>query len=116
MKQKFDGACHCQLIRFSVSLDLAGAIVCDCSICAAKGSVVVRVDEDDFELSTSLDELNLYTFNKHIAKHYFCPTCGVHPFHRPRSYPDCWAVNLRCLRGVDINRIEPRRVFGSELD
>ena len=116
MKQTYYGACHCQLIRFSVTLDPGEAIVCDCSVCKAKGAIVVRVDEDDFDLSTPLDELSLYTFNKHIAKHYFCPTCGIHPFHRPRSYPDRWAINLRCLQGVSIDRIEPRQVFGSELD
>ncbi len=77
---------------------------------------MVRVNDTCFQLMTSIDELSLYTFNKHIAKHYFCPTCGVHPFHRPRSYPDLWAVNIRCLVGVEIAEVEPRRVYGSKLD
>ena len=38
---------------------------------------MVRVAESDFELLSPISELGLYTFNKHIAKHYFCPTCGI---------------------------------------
>ena len=116
MKQNYEGRCHCGAVRFSTHLDLDEAIVCDCSICTRKGSIVVRVEEADFELTTPIDELSLYTFNKGIAKHYFCPTCGIHAFHRPRSYPELWAINIRCLVGVDVAGVEPRPVFGSKLD
>ncbi len=77
---------------------------------------MVRVAESDFELLSPISELGLYTFNKHIAKHYFCPTCGIHAFHRPRSYPELWAVNIRCLVGVDVSSVVPSQVFGSKLD
>jgi hypothetical protein len=116
MKQDYDGSCHCESIRFKTRLNLDDAIVCDCSICTKKGSIVVRVEEADFDLLSPIDELSLYTFNRHIAKHYFCSTCGIHPFHRPRSYCELWAVNIRCLAGVDIMRIEARPVSGSKLD
>lgn len=116
MKRNYDGSCHCGKIRFRASLDLRESIVCDCSICTKKGSIVNRVSDADFEPLTSLDDLNLYTFNKQIAKHYFCPNCGVHPFHRPRSYPELWGINVRCLAGVRIDDIEPKQVHGSKLD
>ena len=116
MKQSYEGSCHCESTRFRVRLDIDDAIVCDCSICSKKGSIVVKVDDEEFELLTQPGELSLYTFHTHVAQHYFCPTCGIHPFHRPRSYPDLWAVNIRCLRGVDVGAIEPRQVFGSKLD
>lgn len=116
MRETFDGACHCGDVRFRAELDLNDCLVCDCSICTKKGSIVVRVADDDFTLITSLDRMSVYTFNKHIARHYFCPRCGVHPFHRPRSYPELWGVNARCLQGVDIKALAPRQVFGSELD
>lgn len=116
MKQTYEGHCHCKSVRFAARLDPAEAIICDCSICVKKGSIVVRIEEDDFELLSSVEALSVYTFNKHIAKHYFCPTCGCHPFHRPRSNPHLWAVNLRCLAGVDVADVDPRPVFGSKLD
>lgn len=116
MKQTYDGSCHCGNFRFRATLDLADCIVCDCSICSRKGTIINRIEESDIELMTSIDELNLYTFNKHLAKHYFCPTCGIHPFHRPRTAPELWGVNVRCLSDVDIASLEPRQVFGSELD
>jgi hypothetical protein len=114
--QSYEGGCHCGAVRFRARLDLDEAIVCDCSICRKKGSIAVRIADADFELQTPVEELGLYQFNKRIACHYFCPACGIHPFHRPRSYPELWAVNIRCLDGMDVGGVEPRRVFGSKMD
>jgi hypothetical protein len=36
-----------------------------------------------------------------VAKHLFCSECGVKAFYRPRSNPDGWSVNARCLDSVD---------------
>jgi len=115
MQQNHTGSCHCGKVQFRANLDLDDCVVCDCSICARKGSIVVKVSNDDFELLTTIDELALYTFNEHIAQHYFCPTCGVHPFNRPRTTPELWAINVRCLHGVDIAALEPKQVHGSML-
>jgi hypothetical protein len=37
-----------------------------------------------------------------VAKHYFCPRCGVASFYIARSAPDKIDINVRCLEGVDI--------------
>ena len=95
MKRRYEGSCHCGKVRFEAELDPADALVCDCSICTKKGVFIGRIDEADFHLHTPLEELTLYQFNKRIAKHYFCPVCGIHTFNRPRSAPDRWVVNLR---------------------
>ena len=44
-------------------------------------------------------ETNLieYSFNTGVAKHYFCKTCGIKSFYIPRSNPDGYDVNVRCL-------------------
>lgn len=39
----------------------------------------------------------LDTFGTGIAKHMFCKHCGMHSFYIPRSHPDGWDINLRCL-------------------
>ena len=34
----------------------------------------------------------------------FCRRCGIHPFYRPRSHPEGWDVNARCLDGDALAR------------
>ena len=116
MLQTYEGSCHCGRVRFRAHLDPDECLICDCSICRTKGTIIVRVEDDNFEALTPLDMLGLYTFNKHLAKHYFCKTCGIHPFHRPRTAPELWGVNARCLPDVDILSLKPRLVHGSQLD
>jgi len=116
MNQTYSGSCHCGNVRFRASVDLTESMVCDCSICAMKAAIINRVSDADFEMLTSLDQLSVYRFNKGIAKHYFCKTCGICPFHRPRTRPDLWGVNVRCLKDVDLDELTPRQVRGSKLD
>jgi hypothetical protein len=47
-------------------------------------------------------ELTLYQFNTKVAKHFFCKRCGIHAFRNPRSNPDAYAVNVRCLDDFDL--------------
>lgn len=115
MKKSYEGSCHCGKVRFRAHVDLDDSIVCDCSICSKKGSIINRVGNAEFVLLTPIEDLSLYTFNTNIAKHYFCPVCGIHPFHRPRSCPELWGVNIRCLDGVNIAEVKPRPVCGSKL-
>ena len=41
--------------------------------------------------------MTTYQFNSGAAKHLFCATCGVKSFYVPRSHPDGYSVNARCL-------------------
>jgi len=97
----YDGSCHCGAIRFQVTLadDERDVLDCNCSICTMKGILHLIIDESRFTLlsPTRTDSLTTYTFGTHTAKHMFCRTCGIHPFYRPRSHPDSWDVNARCL-------------------
>lgn len=43
------------------------------------------------------DELETYTFDTGEAKHLFCKRCGIKSFYIPRSHPDSYSVNVRCL-------------------
>lgn len=98
------GGCHCGAIRFRVKVRKYEAIACNCSICQKKGILHLIVPPEDFELLQGEENLSTYTFNTGIAKHYFCKTCGIHPFYRPRSHPDDYDVNVRCLDGDAIER------------
>lgn len=116
MKQTYLGSCHCGCIRFEVDADIDHVRVCDCSICRRRGALLHRVNEGDLRVITPIEDLSLYQWNTKTAKDYFCPTCGILPFRRPRTAPEKWSVNVRCLEGVDLDAIPVKYVHGSKLD
>lgn len=92
------GGCHCGAVRFEVALPArVMAQDCNCSICTRTGFVHIIVPESRFRLLAGEDRLTTYTFNTGVARHLFCSVCGVKSFYRPRSNPDGWSVNARCL-------------------
>lgn len=103
------GGCHCGAVRFEAELDaVVEAQTCNCSMCEKTGFVHVIVPENRFRLTQGSEALTTYTFNTQVARHLFCSVCGVKSFYRPRSNPDGWSVNARCLddaEGLDV-RIE----------
>jgi hypothetical protein len=112
----YQGSCHCGRVRFEVDAELDHVRVCDCSICRRRGALLHRVEPEHFRLrEPALEELSLYTFHTHTARDYFCPTCGILPFRRPRTAPGVWSVNVRCLEGVDLDAIPIKRLQGSQL-
>ncbi len=115
MKKTYSGSCHCGDVRFEVDADLDHVRDCDCSICKKRGALIHWVSPEAFRLLTPLENLTLYTFHTHTARDYFCPRCGILPFRRPRTAPEVWAVNVRCLEGVDLNTVSVKQVYGSQL-
>lgn len=101
--QTYHGSCHCGLVRFRIQADLSILTRCTCSICSKEGLLGTYVPQDRFLLLQGKDDLVLYQFNKKIAKHYFCRRCGIHAFRNPRSNPDAYAVNVRCLDDFDLD-------------
>ena len=116
MKQTYSGSCHCGNVKFEVDADLDHVRVCDCSICKKRGALNFRVEDGDVRVLTPLKEMSLYQWHTKTAKDYFCPTCGILPFRRPRTAPHLWTINVRCLDGVDAESIPVGRVTGSQLD
>lgn len=93
----YKGSCHCGLIQFEIKTDLTKAIDCNCSICTKKGALHHRISPENFKLIAGQDALSLYQFDSKTAKHWFCKNCGIHPFSNPRSAPDAYSINIRCL-------------------
>ena len=71
--------------------------VLSCSICTKKGYLHLYVPPSQFQLLTDPAALSTYTFNTGVAQHHFCSRCGVSPYYRPRSHPNDFDVNVRCL-------------------
>lgn len=96
------GGCHCGGVRFEVALPrTVAAQNCNCSMCAKTGFVHIIVPESRFRIVKGVERLAEYSFNTRVAKHLFCAECGIKSFYRPRSNPDGWSVNARCLDAVD---------------
>lgn len=92
------GECHCGEVGFAVNLpDSVVALSCNCSMCSKTGFIHLIVEADDFKIERGAESLTNYQFGTKTAKHLFCSKCGVKAFYVPRSHPDGWSVNLRCL-------------------
>jgi hypothetical protein len=75
---------------------------------------------------TPLEDLTAYEWHSRTAKDYFCPRCGILPFRGP-SDPTAeemaegklpfvgWAINARCLEGVDLAEVPVKLVNGADL-
>lgn len=95
---KYAGSCHCGAIRFEVDApEEIEASECNCSMCSRAGFLHLIVPRSRFKLLQGGDHITTYTFNTGVAKHTFCKVCGIKPFYVPRSNPDGYSVNVRCL-------------------
>jgi hypothetical protein len=106
------GSCHCGAVRFEVEGDIPEAYTCDCSLCSKKNALMANVHESRLKITAGEDRLGLYQWNAHIAKHYFCTVCGIYPFHRKRSMPDHYGVNVKCLDDFDWKLLQVRAAEG----
>ena len=92
------GGCHCGQVRFEVKSPADIEVnECNCSVCCLTGYLHLIVRKDKFKLISGQEELSTYQFNTNVAKHFFCTNCGIKSFYIPRSNPDGYSVNARCL-------------------
>lgn len=114
---KYAGSCHCGGIKFEVEGDFREVIECNCSMCSRKGSLLGFVPQENLKMLTPRDHMGTYTFNKHVIRHHFCPTCGIHPLAeaKDRSGRPMAAINVRCLEGFDLGALEIKPFDGASL-
>jgi hypothetical protein len=113
----YKGSCHCGGIRFEVEGDFREVMECNCSICSRKGSLLGFAPQEKLKMLTPKEQMGTYTFNKHIIKHHFCPTCGIHPLAeaKDRSGKPTAAINVRCLEGIDLDSLKVKQFDGRSL-
>jgi hypothetical protein len=104
------GGCHCGAVAYEV--DAPARLVvqdCNCSMCSMTGYLHLIVPASRFRLLRGAGDLATYTFNTGTARHLFCRRCGIKSFYVPRSNPDGWSVNARCLdrSTVESLQVEP---------
>ena len=107
------GGCHCGRVRFEVVAPAKISVSeCNCSICGRTGYLHLIVPADRFRLVSGEDALETYTFNTQTARHLFCSTCGIKSFYVPRSHPDGYSVNARCIDTGTIEEMTVRQIDG----
>ena len=107
MTTTYHGSCHCGQVRFEADAVLDSVTVCNCSICTKKGIVHHRVPPERFRLISGAERLATYRFGTGVARHLFCPDCGIHVFTRPRAAPELYTINVRCLDDFDLDAAAP---------
>jgi len=72
------------------------------------------VPRDNLHVLTPDENASTYLFNKHVIRHRFCSTCGIHPYGEatdPRGNRRA-AINVRCLDGIDLSSLSVTQFDG----
>jgi hypothetical protein len=111
------GGCHCGRVRFEVDAPARLSVIdCNCSMCNKSGYLHLIVPKERFRLLSGTDALTTYEFNTRTAKHLFCFVCGVKSFYVPRSHPDGYSVNARCLDEGTVKELSVVRSDGKDWE
>jgi hypothetical protein len=111
------GGCHCGAVAFEVQTAPEVELVdCNCSICRKTGYLHLIVGDKDFKLLRGEDLLSSYAFNTGAARHLFCKVCGIKSFYIPRSHPDGYSINFRCLNADEFASISSTEFDGSHWE
>ena len=111
------GGCHCRKVRFDVLYAEPAALSdCNCSMCTRSGYLHLIVPKSQFRILQGENQLTDYRFNTGAAHHLFCRTCGIKSFYIPRSHPDGYSVNYRCLDEPDLAHASIRPFDGQNWE
>ena len=114
---KHTGGCHCGKVRFEVTAPAHLEVGdCNCSMCSKTGYLHLMVPKSRFRLLSGEDVLTTYQFNTRTAKHLFCSVCGIKSFYVPRSHPDGFSVNARCLDEGTFEIASVRKIDGKNWE
>ncbi|MEW9919393.1 GFA family protein [Marimonas sp. MJW-29] len=108
-QMQITASCHCGAVTLTATLPrgLSDVSRCTCSFCRRRQAAAVMATAATLEVTKGADNLTLYSWGTHTAKHYFCKTCGIYTHHQRRSNPAECGVNLGCIEGVNTWEHEP---------
>ena len=73
------------------------------------------VPPEDIEPLKGKEALEVYRFGDLMVNHYFCRTCGIHPFSEIIGKPGTLRFNLGCVEGIDPLALEIKLLDGRSL-
>ena len=111
----YHGSCHCGAVRFTVTAEITELTTYDCSLCVKRNAVMAKVAQDALTVTAGEDALALYQWNTRTARHHFCKVCGLYVFHRKRSAPDHFGVNVFCLDDFDASSVRVVPASGADM-
>ena len=110
----YTGGCHCGLVRFECTTDLALVTACNCSICTKKGLHFNFLPPASFHIRAGEDNLKEYLFNKHAIRHQSCADCGVEVFALGQKSDGTAvvALNVSCIDGIELAKLNMKPLDG----
>jgi hypothetical protein len=97
--KEYYGRCHCGNINFAFQSEESVEIwKCNCSICCLYDYEHLFIKHEEFSLIKGKTKISSYSFGTKSAAHLFCKVCGIKSFYQPRSHPDMYSVNLKCVK------------------
>lgn len=114
---KYQASCHCGKVAVEFEGEIKEVLSCNCSICQRKGSLLWFMPRAGLKLISPEDAASTYTFNKHVIRHRFCPSCGIHPYAEavdPKGNPMA-AINARCVEGIDLAALSVKHYDGRSV-
>jgi hypothetical protein len=110
---RYRGSCHCQAVTFELEAEpITEGIRCNCSICRRRGAVMSKQYFEHVTV-TGLATLANYIWGDRMVNHWFCPTCGIHPFHDVIERPGSYRINLGCLDDFDLGAVAVTSIDGA---
>ena len=110
----YTGGCHCGMVRYECTADLAMVTACNCSICTKKGLHFTFLPPSSFQLRAGEESLKEYLFNKHAIRHQLCTECGVEVFAKGEK-PDgtqVVALNVSTIDHIDLSKLKMTPIDG----
>lgn len=114
---KYKASCHCGKVAVEFEGEIQEVLSCNCSICQRKGSLLWFMPRAGLKLNCPEDAASTYIFNKHVIRHRFCPSCGIHPYAEgvdPKGSPMA-AINVRCVEGIGLNTLRVKQYDGKSV-
>jgi len=113
--REYHGSCHCGNVKFLLNTSISEFTTCDCSLCVKKNAHMLKVHESEFTLQSDWDTVSEYQWNTRVARHYFCKRCGIYTFHRKRSAPEFFGINVYCIDNLDASSINTVATEGANM-
>jgi hypothetical protein len=114
----YSGSCHCGAVKFEVTAAIDKVMSCNCSICSRAGYLLLFVPDDNVRILAGQDAQTDYQWGKRHIHHAFCSTCGIRTMSwgmAPGGTKLMRAVNVRCLDGIDVDRLEVQKFDGRSV-